>query len=262
MTLQFLDSLDEQTVREPISVVIVDDGSTDGTARTLRNRSGRFPTDILTGDGNLWWGGSVWRALGHLKTVAHPSDWVFLANNDTILDPDCLTHLLESATRYVPCVVGGRSFEIWQDGSRHPFSSGFFINSAVLSVLAVDGHESEIHEVDALSGRGILIPYLALAHATMHPRWMPHHFADLNLTGHMKNQGFTLLIDHRAESLEIDRASSAMELGQKSSPSFKKASPLYIPALVAFWWLRTPPLQRTALPVRALKRLRRRHAVA
>ena len=140
MTLQFLDSLDKQTVHEPISVVIVDDGSTDGTAHTLQDRSGRFPLEILTGDGNLWWGGSVWRAIQHIKMMAEPSDWVLLANNDTILNPDYIYHLHETATGNERSVVGGRSFEIWPDGTRHPVSSGFLIDPASLSVRAVDGN--------------------------------------------------------------------------------------------------------------------------
>ena len=257
MTLQFLDSLDKQTIQEPISVFIVDDGSTDGTAKALKNRAGLFPLHVLTGDGSWWWGGSVWRAIQHLKAIAQPKDWVFLANNDTILDPNYVTYLYESATENERSAVGGRSIEIWPDGTRHPVSTGFEIDPASLSVHAVDGNVNQIREVDALTGRGILIPYEALANVTMHPRLMPQHFADLNLTSQIRAQGFALLIDHRAESLEIDRASSALELGQRNKPSFNKASPMYVPALTTFWWKHTSPIQRLALPLRALKRMKK-----
>ena len=261
MTLQFLDSLDRQTVKEPISVLIVDDGSTDGTAQTLHARSGRFPVQIITGSGNWWWGGSVWQAIQHLKVAAQLDDWIFLANNDTILDPDYLAHLFETAGRNERSVVGGRSFEIWPDGTRHPVSSGFLIDHEALSIQAIDGHSSEIREVDALAGRGILISLTAVSDAAMHPRLMPQHFADLNLTSQLKTRGFSLLIDHRAESLEIDRASSALELGRKNKPSLNKSSPMYIPALATFWWLQTPPRQRLALPIKALQRMCRSDAV-
>ena len=261
MTLQFLDSLDQQTVHEPISVLIIDDGSTDGTAQSLRARAGHFPLNIITGNGNWWWGGSVWRAIQHLKTKAKSGDWVFLANNDTILDPDYLSYLHETASRNERTVVGGRSLEIWPDDTRHPVSSGFLIDRAALSVQAIDGHSSEIREVDALAGRGILIPFTALAGATMHPGLMPQHFADLNLTSQMKARGFTLLVDHRAESLQVDRASSALELGQQLRPSLDKSSPMYIPAIATFWWRQTSPAKRSALPIKAFKRMRRSKAI-
>lgn len=256
MTLQFLDSLDEQTVLEPISVLIVDDGSTDGTSQTLRTRHGRFPVSILAGTGKWWWGGAVWHAIRATRTVAQPGDFLFLANNDTILSPDYITCLYGTVVTNDRTVAGGRSFEIWPDGTQHPVSSGFLIDHASLSVTAVDGSATGIQEVDALAGRGVLIPLAALTKASMQPSLMPQHFADLNLTSQMRSRGFRLLIDHRAESLQIDRASSALELGQRLRPSFNKSSPMYIPALTTFWWKETPPFQRLGLPVRALKRLR------
>ena len=235
--------------------LIVDDGSTDGTAHRIATRKGRFPIEILTGDGTWWWGGSVWRAFQQLKGTVQPSDFVFLANNDTLLDPDYLAHLHETATGHQGSVVGGRSFEIWPDGTRHPVSSGFLIDHDSLSVLALDGEVSDLREVDALAGRGILIPYTALSDVTMHPKLMPQHFADLHLTCQMKANEYALLVDHRAQSLQIDRASSARELGRPNKVSFNKASPMYFPALTTFWWLQTPPMKRPALPWKALRRL-------
>ena len=254
MTLKFLDSLDKQTVKEPISVLVVDDGSTDGTERVLRDRNGKHHIHILTGTGDWWWGGSVWRAINDLRTKTQPDDWVFLANNDTILDPNYIRYLHETANQNDQSLVGGRSFEIWPDGTQHPVSSGFLIDHSSLSVLAIDGDFVGIREVDALAGRGILVPVSALARVSMQPRLMPQHFADLDLTSQAKPHGFRLLVDHRAESLQIDRASSALELGHKLKPSLKKPSPMFIPALTTFWWKQTPSASRLALPFKVLKR--------
>ena len=39
LTLQFLDSLDAQQVNETVEIIIIDDGSTDGTTQTLQQRN-------------------------------------------------------------------------------------------------------------------------------------------------------------------------------------------------------------------------------
>jgi len=56
LTIRFLESF-QQITYPNYSMIIVDDGSRDGTAEILR---ARFPEVIvLKGDGNLWWSGAT-----------------------------------------------------------------------------------------------------------------------------------------------------------------------------------------------------------
>lgn len=256
LTLQFLDSLDAQQVQEVVEVIVVDDGSSDGTKGRLDERPNRHRVRVIQGNGKLWWGGCVWKAIRWLQPRVDDEDWVFLANNDTVLDPRYLTNLLDTARTHPGALVGGRSFELWPDGSHHPVSTGFMIDTKSLVVRSIDGAMTGVTSVDALAGRGLLIPAAALPHVHMHQKLMPQHFADLHLTSKMTARGFRLLADHRAESMQLDRASSAVEHGQQLSPSFRKSSPMYVPALATFWWLQTPATQRVALPWRVLRRIR------
>ena len=253
MTLEFLESLEGQDINDSIEVVIVDDGSTDGTTHRINERPNRFPIHTLNGNGKLWWGGSVWKAIKWLRPRVASEDWIFLANNDTILDRKCLAYLLETAQANLGSLVGGRSFEVWPDGTHHPVSSGFMIDTESLTVQALEGHVATVTNVDALAGRGLLIPATALAQARMHPHLMPQHFADIALTSQLRKAGHDLLVDHRAESRQIDRAGSAVELGDSPRPSLNKKSALYIPAMMSFWWQHCQPSQRPAIILKSVR---------
>ena len=256
LTLQFLDSLDAQTTEEPVKVFIVDDGSTDNTTTVLRKRNGRFPITVIPGNGKLWWAGSINRGLKVIQPHLTSADWLYLGNNDTILDPSHLESLLTTARNNPKSAVGSVSFEIWPDGTKHPVSSGFKIDLRKLTITALDGHTTEVQEADALAGRGILIPAEAVTHLRFHPHLMPQHFADLAATSKLRKIGFHLLVDPRAQSTQTDRAASAQEVGAKLSPSWNKQDPMYIPAAMSFWLLTTNPAHLLLSVPNALERLR------
>ncbi|MBS0446511.1 MAG: glycosyltransferase family 2 protein [Proteobacteria bacterium] len=73
------------------SAVVVDDGSTDGTAAAL---TAAFPTgvEVLRGDGSLFWNGGMRRAME--SAMAADPDFILWLNDDTTISPDALTVLL------------------------------------------------------------------------------------------------------------------------------------------------------------------------
>ncbi|MFV3131428.1 glycosyltransferase [Niveispirillum sp. KHB5.9] len=91
-----------------IGVILVDDGSRDGTAAAVARA---FPdVRVLTGDGTLWWGGAM--ALG-LSAIDGDSDFHLWLNDDVVLDADALARLvaahddLRARTGKGAVVVGG-----------------------------------------------------------------------------------------------------------------------------------------------------------
>src|SRR6516164_5363299 len=78
LTIRFLESL--RAVSYPkYSVIVVDDGSQDGTSRIVELR---FPEVIvLKGHGNLWWSGAT--NLGVRYALKHGYDYVLTINNDS-----------------------------------------------------------------------------------------------------------------------------------------------------------------------------------
>lgn len=76
-----------------LHVVLVDDGSTDGTADAVREA---FPAvRVLEGPGNLYWCGGMrvaWR-----EAAASDPDYYLLVNDDTVIEKDAVKNLLELA---------------------------------------------------------------------------------------------------------------------------------------------------------------------
>jgi N-acetylglucosaminyl-diphospho-decaprenol L-rhamnosyltransferase len=94
---RFLASLSMATER-PVSVLLADNGSTDGTPQAAVER---YPNVRLFDTGaNLGYGTAANRAVEHLAESGEIDDWVILANPDVQWGPGSIDALLEAATRW------------------------------------------------------------------------------------------------------------------------------------------------------------------
>src|SRR6476660_7924680 len=68
-----------------LHVIIVDDGSTDGTSDFVNKE---FPeVEILKGDGNLWYTAGTNRGME--RALFYEPDHILAVNNDSIFDENC-----------------------------------------------------------------------------------------------------------------------------------------------------------------------------
>lgn len=92
-TLACLDRLFGQELPDghTLEVTLVDDGSKDGTGEAVANA---FPqVKLLHGDGNLYWCGGMRIAWSH--AAATDPDYYLLLNDDTFIEPDAVSELLD-----------------------------------------------------------------------------------------------------------------------------------------------------------------------
>jgi len=89
--------VDKQTVAHLVNCIVIDDGSTDGVDAMMAREHPHMT--VLTGDGNLWWGGAINKGLDHVRSMAGPEDFVVFLNNDVMMAPTTLEHLLVLAMR-------------------------------------------------------------------------------------------------------------------------------------------------------------------
>ncbi len=252
MTQTMVDCLRAQTCLPLLRIWVVDDGSTDGTADWLAMQA-----DIQTvaGDGTLFWGGAVDAALCKILVIAAADDFVLLVNNDTRIAPDFVAQLLTVAQDRAPAAVGSIIRDEANPG--RVLSLGARIDSwrmITRDVLSAPGHHvpsSEVMPIDALAGRGVLYPVAALwAVGGMRPQTLPHYLADYELSLRVKRAGWKLLVASAAAVLSPDEYGSTWRGKSLKEKLFSIRSPLYLPAVLAFWWQASTGLQRLTLPAR------------
>lgn len=189
-TLRFLESV--KSLSYPVTVFIVDDGSTDGSAEAI---SHEHPgVKIIQGDGNLWWSGAT--NLGIEKALQMNCNYVFTVNNDVILDPDCIKASVECAQENPGSLVGSIIYYLKQPDTVWYFGARF--NSSTFDVEPIGGKNgefTEITEAEMLTGMGILIPADAFGKiGKFDAKNLPQYLADSDFSLRAKRDGYRLLV--------------------------------------------------------------------
>jgi GT2 family glycosyltransferase len=213
----------EQQDYSHINVVVIDDGSTDGTSAMLARE---FPrVTVLRGGGNLWWTGAMWRGVRHVLRTARPDDYVLCINNDTIFERDYVSTLVGVSREHGGALVGSLQ-RSWTDRSLISIGPLILWSKGEVHELARSVEDPErlceqetVDMLDALPGRGTLVPVRVFRRIGNFRRWLlPHYAADYEFAARAKRRGEKLLISTRAAVYTApDAPRSAQKAGMRET---------------------------------------------
>lgn len=196
-TLECLNSLTHSDYPN-LRILLVDNGSTDGTPEAV---AAHFPdVTVLVNATNLGYAKGC--NVGILHALANGADYVFLLNNDTLVDAAALTEMVAVVTPEVGMVAPKIYYaedpqRIWSLGGMcHPLT---YEKTGDPTGRLDAGQWETVVERDYFTGCALLLSRRLLETVGMYDEWFVSYYEDTDLTFRARAAGFKLLLVPQAK---------------------------------------------------------------
>lgn len=188
LTKQCIEYLEAQDY-DSLQIVIVNDGSVDGTGEYLEHCKLTNLT-VLTGDGELWWGGAMHMGIAHVIKTAMDTDYLLMLNDDVRIEPDFVSTLIKESIVHGNSIVGPCQRD---DINGVQLGSGYLIDYYRMRINALNISSEYLH-VDALPARGALFPMKAVMRTgNIRKGIFPHYLGDLEYSARIREAGWKVI---------------------------------------------------------------------
>jgi GT2 family glycosyltransferase len=185
ITLTCLQHLADLGAIDRYHIVIIDDGSTDGTGDAIKQQ---YPTiTLLQGNGNLWWTGGIHAGMKY--AFNQDAAYFLWMNDDTLPLPGTLEHLVTTCQNAPNLITTAQCYE--DESLQTPTYGGQ--RKWGFSVGLIQTAIGEIKPCDCMSGNLVCFPRSVIdtiGYPEKH--LMPHYTADIVYTWEAKKAGFDL----------------------------------------------------------------------
>lgn len=201
-TKRLFGCLEKQTYQN-IQIIIIDDGSTDGTANYINKY---YPSAILLqGDGNLWWTGAIYLGVASILEKAKKGDYILILNNDCTFDDNYIKLLLKASKENSSAIVGSlivianNRNRIWDGGVKIDWSRGKYIQLGPKNISDIPVNVIYQNNIDTISTKGTLYPIEIFRKiGNFDKKHLPHYISDYEFACRAKRKGFRLIISYQA----------------------------------------------------------------
>lgn len=214
ITANFISFLKKQSYNN-YHLILIDDGSTDGTAEMVKSELKNVV--IITGKGNWWWGGALHQGYKWIKKNVRERDFfVLIMNDDTEFDPDFLSNGISILSQKPKTVLHATPFS---KTTGKAMTNGMHFDYKNLTFKPTD----EAEKINCATTRGLLMhgnDFIDIG--GFYPILLPHYASDIEYTIRIHNKGYDLITQPTFKLLMMEEESGYGEIEEKNFKAYLK----------------------------------------